>query len=105
MAHSVFITARALSEIDEALDWNAEKSESAALRWYERLIVAIQSMAHHPERCELAPEADWFGAEIRQLLYGKRRGIYRILFEIRGNKVMILRVRHSAQTLLEPGEP
>jgi plasmid stabilization system protein ParE len=104
MAQSVFITMRALSEIDEALDWIAEHSEAAALRWHERLMEAIHSLEHHPERCELAPEADWFGAEIRQLIYGKRRGIYRILFEIRSNKVVILRVRHSAQALLEPGE-
>jgi plasmid stabilization system protein ParE len=104
MAHSVYITARAMAEIDEALDWIENQSEAAALRWHERLIDAIHSLEHHPERCELAPESDWFGAEIRQLLYGRRRGVYRILFEIRGNKVVILRVRHSAQALLEPGE-
>jgi plasmid stabilization system protein ParE len=104
MAHSVYMTARALSEIDETLDWLAEQSETAALRWHERLIDALRSLEHHPERCELAPESDWFGAEIRQLLYGKRRGMYRILFEIRGQNVCILRVRHSAQALLERGE-
>ena len=104
MPHSVFITMRAMSEIDEALDWIAKRSEATALRWHERLIEAIHSLEHHLERCELAPEADWFGAEIRQLLYGKRRGMYRALFEVRGNKVVILRLRHSAQALLEPGE-
>ena len=104
MAHSVYITARALAEIDEALDWFANQSEAAALRWHERLIAAIRSLEHRPERCELAPEADWFGVPIRQPLYGKRRSVYRILFEIRSKKVVILRVRHSAQALLEPGD-
>jgi plasmid stabilization system protein ParE len=42
--------------------------------------------------------------ELRQLLYGKRRGVYRILFEVRDNNVFILRVRHSAQALLDPNE-
>jgi plasmid stabilization system protein ParE len=104
MAHSVYITVRALAEIDEALEWIADQMEAAALRWHERLIEAIYSLQDHPERCELAPESDWFGAKIRQLLYGKRFGVYRILFEIRGSKVIILRVRHSAQALLKPEE-
>jgi len=104
MAHSVFITARALEEIDQALDWLARQSETAARRWHERLMEAVRSLEHQPERCEIAPEGDWFGADIRQLLFGRRSGVYRILFVIRKNKVYILRVRHSAQALLEPGE-
>jgi hypothetical protein len=45
------------------------------------------------------------------LFYGKRRGVYRILFAIRGDVVHVLTVRHSAQRGLtgnqawdEPGE-
>ena len=42
--------------------------------------------------------------EARELLYGKRRGVYRILFEIRNNVVHVLRVRHSAQRPLGESE-
>jgi plasmid stabilization system protein ParE len=104
MAHSVHITARALREIDAALEWLSERSRTAATRWHERLMEAVRSLEDHPERCELAPESEWFEGEIRQLLHGKRRGVYRILFEIRGDTVYILRVRHTAQAFLEPGE-
>ena len=104
MAHAVHITARALREIDEALEWLAERSRAAALRWHEQLLEAVRSLENNPERCGLAPESEWFPGEIRQLLHGKRRGVYRILFEIRGATVYILRIRHSAQALLEPGE-
>src|SRR5438128_2218851 len=104
MAHSVHITAWALREIDEALEWLAERSRPAAARWHERLMKAVDSLASNPERCELAPESEWYRAEIRQLLHGKRRGVYRILFEVRGDTVYILRVRHSAQALLEPDD-
>jgi plasmid stabilization system protein ParE len=65
---------------------------------------AIRSLAENPERFGLAPECRWYPAELRQLLYGKRRGVYRILFEIRGAIVYIVRVRHSAQALLNPDE-
>jgi hypothetical protein len=54
-----------------------------------------------PRACSLAPESDYFGREIRQLLYGKRQHKYRILFEIREQTVVVLRVRHGAQRPLE----
>jgi len=103
MGHSVRITARALLEIDEALGWLAERSRPAAARWHEGLMDAIQSLEDKPERCGLAPESEWYPGNLRQLLYGKRRGVYRILFEVRGNTVYVLRIRHGAQALLEPG--
>ncbi|HZW33521.1 MAG TPA: hypothetical protein VFF52_22570 [Isosphaeraceae bacterium] len=37
---------------------------------------------------------------MRVLLYGKRRGVYRVLFTIRGDTVHVLTVRHSAQRSL-----
>jgi plasmid stabilization system protein ParE len=104
MAHAVHLTARALREIEETLEWLAERSRAAALRWHGQLLEAVRSLENHPERCGLAPESEWFPGEIRQLLHGKRRGVYRILFEVRGNTVYVLRVRHSSQALLEPGE-
>jgi plasmid stabilization system protein ParE len=104
MTYSVRITARALREIDEALAWLSARSRAAAEQWHERLLQAVRSLEDNPERCGPAPESEWYPAEIRQLLHGKKRGIYRILFAIRGDTVYILRVRHSAQALLEPGE-
>jgi plasmid stabilization system protein ParE len=105
MTHAVRITIKALGEIDDALAWLVERSPMTAARWHERLLQAIRSLDSNPERCGLAPENDWFeGSELRQLLHGKRRGVYRILFEVRGDTVYILRVRHSAQEVLGPGE-
>jgi len=104
MAHSIHITARALREIDEALEWLSERSHTAAVRWHGRLMAAVRSLENNPERFGLAPESEWYPGEIRQLLHGKRRGVYRILFEVRGGAVTILRVRHSAQALLAPDD-
>jgi plasmid stabilization system protein ParE len=104
MAHSLPITARALRELDGALEWLSERSRAAAVRWHEQILEAVRSLADNPERCGLAPESEWHPGEIRQLLHGKKRGVYCILFEVRGNTVYILRVRHSAQALLGPDE-
>ena len=104
MPYVVRMTAQALAELDEAFEWLNKRSPSAAARWYERLMQAVQSLETNPERGDLAPEEEWYQRGLRQFLYGKRRGVYRILFEIRANTVYVVRVRHSAQALLEPGD-
>ena len=105
MSHAVRITRRALAEIDQALGWLAGRSPTAAAKWHRRLLADIDSLQGHPERCPLAPEDEWYeGGELRELLSGKRSGAYRILFEVRGGTVFILRVRHSARNLLRPDE-
>ena len=55
----------------------------------------ISSIA--PSRCPLAPEAPFFKEEIRQLLYGRGRGVHRILFTIKDNSVVVLHVRYGAR--------
>jgi plasmid stabilization system protein ParE len=105
MAFTVEITRRALLEIDQTLNWLAHRSPLAAARWHRQLLQAVSTLEANPRRCPLAPETDWSASgDLRQLLYGKRHGVYRIIFEIRGTIVYILRVRHSAQDLLSPDE-
>ena len=61
------------------------------------LLDTIKSSSSHPRRCPLARENNDFPEEICQLLYGKRRGIYRVLFTIREDTVAILFIRNGAQ--------
>ncbi len=65
---------------------------------------AVRDLGDNPERFELARENESYPGELRQMLYGKKRGTYRILLEIRGDTVYILRVRHSAQDFVAPEE-
>ncbi len=103
MPHAVRITATALAEIEEALAWLVKRSPLAAARWHARLLAAIRSLDTHPNHCGLAPENEWWdGGELRQLLYGKRHNTDRVLFEVRGETVYVLRVRHGARDLLRP---
>ncbi|MDJ0734584.1 MAG: type II toxin-antitoxin system RelE/ParE family toxin [Nostocaceae cyanobacterium] len=60
----------------------------------------IATLQEKPRRCALAPENDVFTEEIRQLIYGKSRSKYRILFTTRENTVFVLHVRHSSQAPL-----
>jgi hypothetical protein len=60
----------------------------------------IATLQEKPQRCTLAVEHEIFLEEVRQLLYGKSKNIYRVLFAIRQTTVYVLYVRHSAQAPL-----
>ncbi len=64
----------------------------------------MATLEQSPDRCPVADEAADLGIDLRELLYGRRRGVYRILFTIEGSVVHVLRVRHAAQDRLPPGE-
>ena len=100
MKFAVQITDTAWAEIDEAYDWLARRAPAAAARWKDSLLIAIDTLEAFPMRCSIAPESEYFGREVRQLLYGKRQHKYRVLFEIRDKMVVVLRVRHGARRFL-----
>jgi len=60
------------------------------------MVKTINSLAQCPERCPLAPENEHVIEEIRQLLYGRQRDVYRILCTIGGETVHVLHIRHGA---------
>lgn len=107
MAYRVDISLPALSDAENAYLRIKEESPEKAVDWYKGLLEAIYSLENFPNRCPIAPEAGAFVIEIRQLLYGKRKRQYRILFGISideqtgENLVLIYRIRHSAQKYLE----
>lgn len=103
MSFSVAIARKAAREIEEQYDWLAARSEAAANRWRDSLLEAIRRLEEVAQHCPEAPEAEWHEG-LRQLLHGKRRHVHRILFEIRRQTVVVLRVRHSAQDCLGPDE-
>jgi plasmid stabilization system protein ParE len=70
-------------DIDEAYLWFYEQSPSSADKWFRGLCRAIFSLGKMPARCPVAPESRDIDREVRQLLYGKKRQMYRILYEIR----------------------
>jgi plasmid stabilization system protein ParE len=64
---------------------------------------AASSLEHNPECCALAPENGRFRYEIRQLNFGiGRKPTHRLVYTIRPNEVVILRMRHLAQHEIEP---
>ena len=98
--YRVDITGAAEAELEEAYLWIREESPERAARWRIGLLKQIERLEKLPERCPLAPENAFFVEEIRQLLYGRRSGVYRILFTIEKDRVYVLHIRHGAQQML-----
>lgn len=73
-------------------------------RWVDGILRAIRTLDQLPQRFPLSPESEWYGNNLRELYYGKRRNTYRIMFKIEGNVVYVLRIRHGRQDYLNPSE-
>jgi len=102
MNYKVIIEPHAEKDIENAFYWIAEHSRSSAEKWYRNLMETIISLEKFPDRCPKAMESEAFQDIILQLLYGKNRNMYRILFTIQGNNVHVLHIRHCAQGYIEP---
>ena len=102
MTYQVVIQHRAERDIRTAALWilGQSGSRATALRWASGLRAKITTLKTNPQRCPIDLDSDVYGEEVRVLLYGKGRGVYRVLFTIRGDTVHILTVRHSAQRSL-----
>jgi plasmid stabilization system protein ParE len=102
MTHRIVIQPRAEREIREAARYLLEvsKSQAKALRWARGIRAKIETLRAEPGRCPVDPDSAAYGREVRVLLYGKRRGVYRILFTIEDDVVHVLTVRHAARRSL-----
>lgn len=95
--YRVIIQPEAQQAIEKAYLWLSRYSQRNARSWIEGLYRAILSLERMPSRCSLAPETNFFEREIRQLVYGKGRTTYRVLFTIVDDTVQVLFVRHASQ--------
>ena len=73
-----------------------------AEKWLIRLFSAIESLEQIPTRCPVIPEATELGFSARHLIFGKGRGVHRIIFHIREEEqhVRVLRIWHGFRDTL-----
>jgi toxin ParE1/3/4 len=102
MAYRVEMTDRAARDLAHLyLRIHAEDSPTAD-RWFNGLERAIRTLERSPQRCALAPEAVKTKRPLRNLLYGRKRHVYRVIYEIddTGKTVRVLTIRHGAREIL-----
>ena len=104
MTFRVLIETRAVRDLDEASGWIAQRSPEAAERWFNAIEAEIQSLARFPERYPRAREDGQFRYELRQLVYGRKHGRYRVIFTVQKDRVHVLHVRHGAKSAMTKDE-
>ena len=101
MAFRVETSAQAERDAETILEWlSSHHAGGTGIRWFLALEDAIASLAVFPERCPAAPENSRFPFEVRQLLFGRKPHVYRILFTIEGESVHVLHIRHGRRSPL-----
>lgn len=94
----VIITKPASDDIQANYEWwRDHRSEVQAEKWYDRIFDKIATLSHMPLRCPRAPEAEKIGRDIHQALFGTSNTTHRIVFEVKNQTVIVLRVRGLAQ--------
>jgi plasmid stabilization system protein ParE len=106
VAFTVVFLRRAQREIADNMAWlESTLGLRAADRWRIGLLTGvISALGTDPQRYPQADEAVDLGVDLRELLHGRRRQVYRVLFTIDGETVYIHRDRHTTQDRLQPGD-
>jgi plasmid stabilization system protein ParE len=102
--YRVILETRATRDIDEASGWLAARAPEAAERWFNAIEATIHSLENLPARCPFARENGMFPYELRQLVYGRKHGRYRIIFTIHDQMVHVLHIRHGAYPTMTKSE-
>lgn len=93
MRYRVRVTHEAEGHISSIAQYIAEDSPENARRWRARLRDRLRSLKDFPERHEVAFRASEVGHDVRHTFFG----VYRVLYAVDGNDVVILGIRHGAR--------
>jgi plasmid stabilization system protein ParE len=106
MSFSVIILPQADAEVMRHTAWiHTTSGAAAATRWraglFRTVVTALENDPHRYPQSDLAAELE---IDLREMLYGHRPHVYRVLFTIDGKTVYVHRIRHASQDRLTPGD-
>jgi toxin ParE1/3/4 len=103
MTYLVEFAARASRDLEILYKEKQFAESHAAARWYNGLEDAVSALASFPLRCPVAPEARTGKRKLRNLLYGNKPHVYRVIYEVdeRRKAAWVLHIRHGARKKLK----
>ena len=109
MEYQVKLTAPAEADVAATYEYIRAAAPEAAEKWLRGLFDVILSLGEMPASYPLIAEAEEIRQPIRQRLYGKRTGTYRIIYDIQeqmpeGPTVRILRVWHAMRDIIKAAD-
>jgi toxin ParE1/3/4 len=98
MAYLVEVTLRARQELIQLYERISADDSATAARWFNGLEAAVLTLERFPRRCPAAPESKRAKRQLRHLLYGSKRDVYRVIYDIdEARKLVRVRsVKHTA---------
>ncbi len=103
MSYRVVLTERFARHLKEMGDYIAADNPQRALSWLEEVEAKVLKLDHFPESHPYARENDSHVIELRQLVFGKGRHKYRVVFTVRDSDVVALDIRHGSREEHPPG--
>jgi len=94
----VEMSKRADGQLQESLQWYEKNAPHVAKAWYEGFRAKLRSLSTDPMRFLMAHEDYDLNRGLREVLYGMGRRItHRAIFEVEGDLITVLAMRHVAQ--------
>ncbi len=97
MDYKVVFTERFARHLQEMGDYIAADNPRRAVSWLEEVEAKVIKLGCFPESHPYARENDGHDIELRQLVFGKGRYKYRVIFTVREDDVVILDIRHASR--------
>lgn len=97
MEYRVVLTERFARHLQEMGDYIAADNPSRAVTWLEEVEAKVMKLDYFPESHPYARENDGHDAELRQLVFGRGRYKYRVIFTVRKDEVVVLDIRHASR--------
>ena len=85
----------ALDRAEEAARYIAGDRPAAAARWIDGLFETVEGLRQFPQKGRIVPEVG--REEIREVLYGQ----YRVIYRLEKKRLFILTVRHQRRHFSE----
>ncbi len=97
MNYRILLTERFTNHLAEIGDYIARDNPSRALSWVGEVEKRVMQLDTFPEALPYARENENYPIELRQLVFGRGRSKYRVIFTVKSDEVVVLDIRHSAR--------
>ncbi len=97
MEYKVVLTERFARHLQEMGDYIAVDNPRRAITWLEEVGAKVLKPDCFPQSHPYAREDDDYDIELRQLVFGRGRYKYRVIFTVREDDVVVLDIRHASR--------
>ena len=105
MRRSVRVLTGAQQDVAACYAYIAERSAQGAANWFNRFTETRDRLAVDAEKRAIAAESAYVDYDIREVLFKTRKGnVYRLLFTVLDDEVLVLRVRGPGQDYVAENE-